>query len=130
MSTALGYVISALPAAAMGFSIFMKLSSPEFLHQWQTQLQLPAEMASLVAVIETVLLVCYFVPATSIAAAVGLSAVLGGAVSTHLRVQDSPLPPVILGSLFWLGLVLRNPAARVVIPFWPTDAGNAAKKTH
>ena len=39
-----------------------------------------------------------------------LTAHLGGAVATHLRVADHWCFPVIIGVLAWVGLALRRPA--------------------
>jgi DoxX-like family len=73
--------------------------------------------------IGTLLLLCallYAVPATSILGAILLTGYLGGAVMTHLRVGDPlfthVLFPTYLGSLLWLGLYLRDPRLRALIP--------------
>lgn len=73
--------------------------------------------------IGTLLLLCtllYAVPATSILGAILLTGYLGGAVMTHLRVGDPlfthVLFPTYLGVLLWLGLYLRDPRFRALIP--------------
>jgi len=73
--------------------------------------------------IGTLLLLCtllYAVPATSILGAILLTGYLGGAVMSHLRAGDPlfthVLFPTYLGSLIWLGLYLRDPRLRVLIP--------------
>jgi hypothetical protein len=69
------------------------------------------------------LLLCtllYAVPATSILGAILLTGYLGGAVMSHVRAGDPlfthVLFPTYLGSLIWLGLYLRDPRLRVLIP--------------
>jgi hypothetical protein len=70
-----------------------------------------------------ILLICtilYAVPATSRIGAVLLTGYLGGAVVTHLRV-DNPLFthtvfPVYVGVLAWAGLALRD--SRILRFFW------------
>lgn len=70
--------------------------------------------------LETVLLVLYVVPRTSVLGAVLFMGVLGGAVASHLRVGDPlfshDLFGVYLGAIMWGGLWLRNPALRAVFP--------------
>src|SRR5258708_25775616 len=74
-------------------------------------------------VIGTLLLLCtllYPVPATSILGAILLTGYLGGAVMSHLRAGDPlfthVLFPTYLGSLIWLGLILRDIRLRVLNP--------------
>jgi len=69
-------------------------------------------------------LVCtiwYIIPKTSVLGAILMNGYLGGAIATHLRV-DNPLFshmlfPVYVGLMIWGGLWLRNPKLRALIPF-------------
>ncbi|MGH7964070.1 MAG: DoxX family protein, partial [Candidatus Binatia bacterium] len=69
-----------------------------------------------------VLLACtvlYLIPRTSVLGAILLTGYLGGAVATHVRVEDGLFPvffPVIVGALLWGGLVLRDDRLRSLIP--------------
>ena len=40
----------------------------------------------------------------------------GGAAATHVRVGDPFIVPVLLGILAWLGLYLRDPRLRALLP--------------
>lgn len=71
-----------------------------------------------------VLLACtvlYLVPRTAVLGAVLLTGFLGGAVATHVRIGDPlwthVLFPVYMGVMVWLGLYLRDPRVRAVVPF-------------
>lgn len=62
----------------------------------------------------------YAIPRTSILGAILLTAHFGGAIASHLRV-DNPifshtLFPVYIGILMWLGLWLRNLQLRNLFP--------------
>lgn len=69
-------------------------------------------------------LVCtilYIIPKTSVLGAILMTGYLGGAIATHLRV-DNPLFshmlfPVYVGLMIWGGLWLRNPKLRELVPF-------------
>lgn len=72
----------------------------------------------LLALIPTVL---YAIPKTSVLGAVLLTAYLGGAIASHLRV-DNPLFshtlfPVYIAVLLWGGLWLRGQRLRSLVPF-------------
>ena len=74
-----------------------------------------------VAGIGALLLLCtalYLIPRTAIFGAVLLSAYLGGAVATNLRVNGPVFPivfPVLFGILVWTGLALRNGRVRSIL---------------
>ena len=61
----------------------------------------------------------YVTPRTSVLGAILLTGYLGGAVSTHVRAGSSPFEmifPVILGVLVWVGIFVRDPQLRRLIP--------------
>jgi hypothetical protein len=77
---------------------------------------------SMARTLGAILLVCtalYVFPRTSVLGAILLTAYLGGAVATHVRLS-SPLFTHVLfgvyvGVLMWGGLVLRQPALRKLL---------------
>lgn len=59
----------------------------------------------------------YLIPRTAALGAIVLTGYLGGAVATHVRLEDPWfLLPIALGALVWLGLFLRDPRVRGLIP--------------
>jgi len=46
-----------------------------------------------------------------------LTGYLGGATATNVRVDEPWFIPVIVGVLVWLGLYLRDPRLRTLVPF-------------
>jgi hypothetical protein len=61
----------------------------------------------------------YAVPLTSALGAVLLTGYLGGAVATHVRVGGPAFPVAFataFGVLVWLGLYLREPRLRALLP--------------
>jgi hypothetical protein len=120
-----GRIISALPALFLLVDGAMKLAKPAVVVETTAQLGFPE---SVIVGLGIVLLACtalYVVPRTSVLGAVLLTGYLGGAVATHVRVQDGVFPvvfPVILGMLVWAGLVLRNPRLRELMPVQTSSA--------
>jgi len=41
---------------------------------------------------------------------------MGGAIATHVRLGEPVIAQVVLGILVWLGLFLREPRLRVLLP--------------
>ena len=59
----------------------------------------------------------YLFPKTSTLGAILLTAYLGGATATHVRINDPTfVAPVVVGCLIWLGLFLREDRLRALVP--------------
>lgn len=118
--TVAGWALSGLFLAFMAFDVFIKLIRLPVVAETMTALGWPAEHGFTIGVIEAVAVILYAIPRTAVLGAVLMTAVLGGAVATHLRI-DSPLLShtlfgVYLGLFLWGGLFLRIPALRDVFP--------------
>jgi hypothetical protein len=106
-----GWVLSALIA------LFLIVASavPKFV-QWEGKAEMFAklgwteEMMLKIGIIEAGIAVLFLIPRTAFVAAILLSAYLGGATATHVRVNDPFYFPIIVGVLAWIALGLRNPA--------------------
>src|SRR5207245_10593611 len=56
------------------------------------------------------------VPRTSVLGAILLTAYLGGATATHVRIGEPFFMPILLGVLVWGGLFLRDERLRALLP--------------
>ncbi len=109
----LGRVLSALPMLALAVSASLKLShAPQFVATWTDKLGWRESDLTTIGLLELACLAIYAVPRTAFVGAILLSAYLGGAVATHMRVGEPFVVPVILGVLIWAGLVLRDERLR------------------
>jgi len=59
--------------------------------------------------------VLYVVPRTQVLGALLLTAYLGGATATHVRIGDPFWFPVVMGVILWAGLYLREPRLRALL---------------
>lgn len=78
----------------------------------------PAHLAVPIGVALTVATLLYVLPRTSVLGAIILTGYLGGAAASHIRMED-PLfgTSIVFGVLVWLGLYLREPRLRALVPF-------------
>ena len=111
----IGLIISLVPAAFMLFGALFSLASPVkalpgFLHYGY-----PAGTLAPICVLETVFVLLYLVPRTAIVGAILLTAYLGGASATHIRVSEQPYMPIIFGILVWIGICLRDERIKNVL---------------
>jgi uncharacterized membrane protein YphA (DoxX/SURF4 family) len=120
----IGRVMSGLVIAfLMIASVFPKLFLPEIAAESMQQLGWNPKHVLVIAVIELVGTLLYAIPRTTVMGAVLLTGLFGGAVATHLRI-DNPLLshtafPLYVGFLMWGGLWLRNPRVRALLPLTP-----------
>lgn len=61
-----------------------------------------------IGVIEVVVTLLFVIPRTSFLGAILLTAYLGGAVVTHLRMSEPVFMPIVIGVLVWIALALRK----------------------
>jgi hypothetical protein len=114
-----GRIMSAPPSLFLLVDGGMKLAKPAVVVQSTVQLGYPESVILGLGIILLACTVLYLIPRTSVLGAVLLTGYLGGAVATHVRVEDglfSILFPVLLGALLWGGLVLRDPWLRALMP--------------
>ena len=111
-----GWVISVLASLVFLFSAFLKLKGGPELAQGMAHLGLPESMVMPLAIVEISCTLIYLIPATSVLGAVLLAGYVGGAICTHWRVGDPFFVQIVLGLLVWLGLYLREPQLKALIP--------------
>jgi hypothetical protein len=79
----------------------------------------------MIGLFELAFVLLYLWPRTALLGAVLMTALLGGAMATHIRI-GSPLLSHTLFSIYlalfmWGGLWLRSPALRALFPFTPNE---------
>ncbi len=62
-----------------------------------------------IGVVEVIVALLYVIPQTGFLGAILLTAYLGGATATHVRVGDPFYFPIIMGVIVWIALGLRRP---------------------
>jgi hypothetical protein len=110
-----GRIIASLVVAMLTFSAVMKFTGAA--NEEFTRLGYPGDVIMAIAIIELVCAIIYAVPQTAVLGAVLLTGYLGGATATHVRIHDPFIGPVIGGVLVWLGIFLRDPRLRALMPW-------------
>lgn len=114
-----GRIISALVVLFLVFDGVTKVMKVKAVLDASAQLGYPV---SAIVGIGITLLVCtafYVIPQTSVLGAILLTAYLGGAVATQVRVGNpmfETLFPIIFGALAWAGIFLREGRLGALIP--------------
>ncbi len=115
--TIAGWALTALIGAGLIFSATMKFLSPaEMIDQFVNKLGYPEGLAVTIGIVEVVCTLLFLFPRTAVLGAVLLTGYLGGAIATHVRIEDNFAGPAIGGVLVWLALYLREPRIRALLP--------------
>lgn len=117
-----GRIISALPVLMLLLSGAMKLVKPAPVIEGMARLGYPEHLALAIGILEIGCTVVYLIPRTAVLGAILLAGYLGGATATHVRIGDPFFAPVLLGVLVWLGLFLRDPRLRALLPLRRMEA--------
>ncbi|MBA4107016.1 MAG: DoxX family protein [Pirellula sp.] len=105
----IGWVLSILIAAMLMFlSAPGKFMDFEGKEEMFAKLGWGIEVMKTIGVIEVAVAILYLIPRTAFIGAVLVTAYLGGAIATHVRVNDQYIMPVIMGVLVWVAIGLRD----------------------
>lgn len=113
-----GRVLSALVVVFMVFDGVIHVLKPIPVVEAFAQLGYPLGVSVGLGIVELACTALYAIPRTAALGAVLLTAYLGGAVATQVRIGAGVFPtifPVILGAILWTGLALRDARVRAFI---------------
>lgn len=116
-----GRVVSAVPVLFLLMDGGMKLFKPSFVVKATTELGFPESTIVGIGVVLLAAVVLHLVPRTSFLGALLITAYLGGAVASKVRVGAPMFDIVfalIVALLLWGGFWLREPSVRAILPLY------------
>jgi DoxX-like family len=121
-----GWIITVLIVLLMTASGAGKLANPPTLAKQMTEtFGYPDDVTLYIGIVELCCAVLYLNSQTTILGAVLLTGYLGGAIATHVRIHDNFLAPAIIGVFVWLGIFLRDPRVRALLPIRRSVSGGS-----
>ena len=112
----IGWILGVLPALLLIFSAVMKFMKPPEVVEGFVKSGYPERLALPLAIVEVSCTILYLIPRTAVLGAILLTGYLGGATATHVRIGEPFFMPVLVGVALWLGLYLREPRLRPLVP--------------
>lgn len=112
-----GWVLSIVPSALLLFSAVMKFFPSPKLSEGFAHLGWPDRLAIALGILELSCTIVYLIPPTAVLGAILLTGYLGGAMATHVRIGEPVYVHVLLGVVIWLGVFLREPRLRPLVPW-------------
>ena len=115
--TVTGWVLSAIPIVMLGVGGLFAVVNPGMMKEGMAHLGYPARVRLVLVTLEVTCALLYAIPPTAVLGAVLMTAYLGGAVASHVRVGEPQwVGGVLFGVVAWLGLYLRDARVRAVLP--------------
>ena len=114
-----GRIIGGLPALFLLVDAIAKFFKPAPVIEATVKLGYPESVIIGLGAVLLISTILYLIPKTAVLGAILLTGYLGGAVATHVRVQEgwfSIIFPVVFGILLWGGLWLRDERLQKLIP--------------
>jgi hypothetical protein len=114
-----GRILTGLAVAFLTFDVAIKLVGVKEAVQGTVDLGYQPHHLPIIGVIGLVCLILYVIPRTAPLGAILWTGYLGGAIATHLRL-DNPLFshilfPIYIAALLWGGLYLRDARVRALV---------------
>ena len=113
-------ILGAIAVLFMLFDTGIKLFRESHAVEGTIQLGYPDSTVQLIGIIEAACLVLYLIPRTSVLGMVLMTGYLGGAVATHVRLENPLFSHVLfsvyISLLMWGSLYLREPRLQALLP--------------
>jgi hypothetical protein len=113
-----GWIVSAAPVWVVGSSARWKLTSNAwYVGEWQ-RIGWDPPALPYIASLQLAAIVLFLIPRTAVLGAVLLTGYMGGAIASYVRIGElyPPFVPLMTALLAWLGLWLREPRLRQLLP--------------
>lgn len=112
-----GWVLSILAGLSLLLSgIFKFMPSNADTEQALQHIGWRPDQIPTLGILEIACVIIYLIPQTAVLGAILVTGYMGGAIATHLRVGDPFIVQAIIPIVFWLGLWLREPRLRSLLP--------------
>ncbi len=115
-----GNILGGLAVVFLAFDATIKLLQAPEAVEGTTQLGYPGSVLFGLGLVQLACLVLYLIPRTSVLGAIMWTGYLGGAIATHVRVENPlfshVLFPVYVALLLWAALWLRDTRVRALVP--------------
>lgn len=111
-----GIILAGLIVLLLTFSGVMKFVGGKDLEEGFAHLGWPLHLAVVLGTLEITCTLIYAIPRTAVLGAILLTGYLGGAIATHVRLEEPIFIHIGIGIVIWLSLYLRDPRLRVLVP--------------
>ena len=113
----IGWIIGVIPCLLLLASSSFKFIQPAGTEEALRTLGLRIDQLAWLGPLEASVAIIYLIPRTAVLGAILITGYMGGAILTHLRVDDFMIVThILIGVMVWFGIWLRDPRLRALIP--------------
>ena len=112
-----GWVLTVVPALMLLAGAAMMLSHNEGAMKDFRKRGFSDQSATYIGITAAACAILYLLPPSAVLGAILVTGYLGGAVVTHVLGHEAFVAPILVGVVVWLGLFLRDPRLRALVPF-------------
>lgn len=115
--TIVGWVITIGVAGMLAMSAIVKFVQPESAVEMFEHLGFTSDQMKMIGALELACVLVYLMPWTAPIGAILITGYLGGAIATHVNVEDNAdiVMPIILAVAAWIALFLRDARVRGLV---------------
>ncbi len=111
-----GWIITGFVGLFLLFDAIVKLIKINEVIEASVRLGYPDNTIFGIGLVLLISTILYLIPKSAVLGAILLTAYLGGAVTTHVRIGDPFYFPIAMGILVWIGIYLREKRLKLVVP--------------
>lgn len=116
----IGWILCVLVGLMLLASAGAKLAQAAPVVEGFQKFGMPAYTLVPIGVIEVIAAILFLIPQTSFFGAILVTGYMGGAIVTHVRVEEAFIVQALIPTIAWLGCVLRRPEIlRAALGQWP-----------
>lgn len=119
-----GRIVSGLTALLLTMDGVSKLLKESHVMEANVRLGYPESVVPSLGIVLVGCAIVYAVPRTSVLGAILLTAWLGGAVASKVRIGEPVLFEIVFGAIVWAGVFLRDARLRSLIPLRKAAQGS------
>ncbi len=113
----IGWIIGVVPCLMLLISAAAKFIQPPGMEESLKPIGWRGDQLYWLDTLEMAVALVYLIPRTAVLGAILVTGYMGGAIATHVRIGDYfILPHILIGVLIWLGVWLRDPRLRALLP--------------
>ncbi|MFN5945986.1 MAG: DoxX family protein [Phycisphaerae bacterium] len=111
-----GWVLAGLIGGLLLFSASGKFTQSDDMAEGVSHLGWRMDQMRGLGVLEAAIVVIFLIPRTTVLGAVLITGYMGGAMATHVRIDEPWIIQFFVGVVAWLSVFLRDPRLRELLP--------------
>lgn len=111
-----GWILAGLIGGLLLFSASGKFTQSDDMAQGVSHLGWRMDQMRGLGIVEAAIVLIFLIPRTTVLGAILITGYMGGAMATHVRIDEPWIIQFFVGVVAWLSVFLRDPRLRELLP--------------